>query len=108
MLMAIYVLSGGLYLVAAYESGFRGALGGLLTFTMTLGFVCWVTIVNLFYLLMQIVIAAEDCGVAKARRHMGAFVPQQRRGGSLGFRVVPAVVVAAPGVSLLATAAPGL
>jgi hypothetical protein len=108
MLMAIYVLSGGLYLVAAYESGFRGALGGLLTFTMTLGFVCWITIVNLFYLLMQIVIAAEDCGVAKAWRHMGAFVRQQRRGVSLVFGVVLALVVAATGVSLLATAALGL
>ena len=74
MLMAIYLVSGGLYLVAAYESGFRGDLGGLLTFVMTVGFVCWITIINLMYLLMQIVIAAEDCSVAKAWRHMGAFV----------------------------------
>src|SRR4051812_37102235 len=38
MLMAVYLVSGVLYLVAAYESGFRGDLGGLLTFLMTLGF----------------------------------------------------------------------
>jgi len=108
MLMAIYLVSGGLYLVAAYESGFRGDLGGLLTFIMTVGFVCWITIVNLFYLLMQIVIAAEDCSVARAWRHMGIFVSQQRRGVSMVFGVVLALVVAATGVSLLATAALGL
>ena len=108
ILMAVYVVSGGLYLVAAYESGLRGDLGGLLTFTMTVGFVCWITIVNLFYLLTQIVIAAEDCSVAKAWRHVGAFVRQQRRGVSLVFGVVLALVIAATGVSLLATAALGL
>ena len=108
MLMAIYLVSGGLYLVAAYESGFRGDLGGLLTFVMTVGFVCWITIINLMYLLMQIVIAAEDCSVAKGWRHMGAFVRQQRRGVSLVFGVILALVVAATGVSFLATAALGL
>jgi len=108
MLMAIYLASGVVYLVGAYESGVRGDLGGLLTFIMTVGFVCWITIVNLFYLLMQIVIAAEDCSVARAWGHMGAFLRQQRRGVSLVFAVVLALVVAATGVSLLATAALGL
>jgi hypothetical protein len=108
MLMAIYLLSGGTYLVMAYESGFRGDLGGLLTFTMTLGFVCWITLVNLVYLLMQIVIAAENCSVARAWRHMGAFVRQERRDVSIVFGVVLALVIAATGVSLLATAALGL
>lgn len=108
MLMAIYAVSGGLYLVAAYESGFRGDLGGLLTFLMTVGFVSWITIVNLVYLLMQIVIAAEDCSVAKAWPRMAAFVRQQLRSLSIVFGVVLALVVAATGVSLLATAALGL
>jgi hypothetical protein len=108
MLMAIYLVSGGVYLGAAYESGVRGDLGGLLTFVMTVGFVCWITIVNLFYLLMQIVIATEDCGVARAWGHLGAFLRQQRRGVGIVFGVVLALVVAATGVSLLATAALGL
>jgi len=108
MLMGIYLVSGALYLVAAYESGFRGDLGGLLTFVMTVGFVSWITVINLVYLLMQIVIAAEDCSVAKAWRFMLAFVRQQRRGVSTVFGVVLALVVAATGVSLLATAALGL
>ncbi len=108
MLMAIYLASGVVYLVGAYESGVRGDLGGLLTFIMTVGFVCWITIVNLFYLLMQIVIAVDDCSVARAWGHMGAFLRQQRQGVSLVFAVVLALVVAATGVSLLATAALGL
>jgi len=108
ILMAVYLVSGSLYLAAAYESGFRENLGGLLTFLMTVGFVCWITIVNLVYLLMQIVIAAEDCSVARAWRHMGTFVRQQRRGVSTVFAVIMALVLAATGVSLLATAALGL
>ena len=108
MLMGIYLASGALYLVAAYESGFRGDLGGLMTLVMTIGFVAWITIVNLVYLLMQIVIAAENCSVAKAWRYMVAFVRHQRRAVSTVFGVVLALVIAATGVSLLATAALGL
>ena len=108
MLMGVYLVSASLYLAAAYESGFRGDLGGLLTLVMTAGFVSWITIVNLIYLLMQIVIAAEDCSVAKAWRHVVAFIRQQRRDVSTVFGVILALVIAATGVSLLATAALGL
>ena len=108
MLMGVYVVSGSSYLGAAYESGIRGDIGGLLTFVMTVGFVAWITIVNLVYLLMQIVIAAEDCSVAKAWRHVIAFVRHQRRRVSAVFGVILALVIAATGVSLLATAALGL
>jgi hypothetical protein len=76
ILMAVYLVSAGFYLAAAYESGVRGDLGGVLTLVMTIGFVSWITIVNLVYLLMQIVVAAEDCSVAKAWSRMGAFVRQ--------------------------------
>ena len=103
MLMAVYLVSGGVYLGAAYESGLRGDLGGLLTLVMTGGFVCWITLVNLYYLLMQIVIAADDCSIAKAWRRVSVFVREQRRGVSAVFGVVLALVVAATGVSLLAT-----
>jgi hypothetical protein len=108
ILMGAYLVSGSFYLVAAYESGVRGDIGGLLTFVMTIGFVAWITIINLVYLLMQIVIAAEDCSVAKAWRHVIAFVRHQRRSVSAVFGVILALVIAATGVSLLATAALGL
>jgi len=108
ILMGAYLVSGSLYLVAAYESGIRGDIGGLLTLVMTTGFVAWITIINLIYLLMQIVIAAEDCSVAKAWRRVIAFVRHERRGVSTVFGVILALVIAATGVSLLATAALGL
>jgi len=108
MLMAVYGVSGAIYLAAAYESGIRGYVNGLLTLTISITFVCWITVVNLVYLLMQISIAVEDCSVAKAWRFVGAFVRQQLRGVSAVFLVVLALVVAATGVSLLATAALGL
>jgi hypothetical protein len=108
MLMGVYLVSGSFYLGAAYESGTRGDVGGLLTLVMTIGFVAWITIINLVYLLMQIVIAAEDCSVAKAWPHLLSFVRNQRRRLSTVFGVILALVIAATGVSFLATAALGL
>jgi hypothetical protein len=86
----------------------HGYVNGLLTLTITVTFVCWITIINLVYLLMQIIIAAENTSVAKAWRFVGAFIRHQRRGVGEVFLVVLALVVAATGVSLLATAALGL
>ena len=43
ILMAVYLVSAGFYLAAAYESGVRGDLGGVLTLVMTIGFVSWIT-----------------------------------------------------------------
>ena len=108
MLMAVYLVSGGLYLAAVYETGLHGDLRGLLAVLVTAGFVCWITLANLAYLLLQIVIAADDCSVAAAWRRVGSFVRRQRRGVSAVFGVVLALVIAATGVSLLATAALGL
>jgi hypothetical protein len=108
MLMAVYLVSGTVYLVSAYQSGFRGSFGGLVTFAITVAFVCWITIVNFVYLLMQIVIAAEDCSVAKAWPRTAAFVRQQLKGVGAIFGVILGLVIAATGVSFLATAALGL
>ena len=108
LLMAMYLVSGGLYLTAAYEWGLQRDSGGLVTLGLTVGFVCWITLVNLVYLLMQIVMAADDCSVAKAWPRLAAFVRQERRGVGAVFAVVLALVIAATGVSLLATAAFGL
>ena len=108
LLMALYLASGVAYLASAYEASFRGEAVGLLTLMLTIAFVCWITLVNFIYLLMQIVMAADDCGVAKAWSRVGAFVRHERRGVGAVFGVVLALVVAATGVSLLATAALGL
>jgi hypothetical protein len=107
ILMAVYVASGGGYLAAALASG--GPSGGLGMMALaTAAFVVWITLVNLCYLLMQIVIAADDCGVASAAGRVGAFVRRERRPVAAVFLVVLALVVFATGASLLATAGLGL
>jgi hypothetical protein len=107
MLAAVYVASGAAYLTAVFAG--RGAGERWLTTAMlTGGFVAWITIVNLVYLLMQIVIAADDCSVASAGRRVAAFVRRQRRDVVAVFLVVLVLVVCATGASLLATAALGL
>src|SRR5262245_19790648 len=65
VLMGVYLASGGLYfgLVSASRNGGDGLLvAGLFTVV----FVAWITIVNFLYLLVQIVIAADDCSVMAA------------------------------------------
>jgi hypothetical protein len=106
VLMAVYLASGGLYLVfvLASRAGGHWAVATLVTGA----FVAWITIVNLVYLLMQIVIAADDCGVASAWNRVAAFVRRRRRDVAAVFLVVLALVVFATGASLLATAALGL
>jgi hypothetical protein len=107
MLMAVYVLSAAAYLGAVIGS--RAAGGGWAIAALFTGaFVAWITVVNLGYLLMQIVIAAEACTVAAAWRHVGALVRRQRAAVAAVFFVVLAVVVFAYGASLLATTALGL
>jgi len=106
VLMAAYVVSGlGFLTVVANR---EPAEGWGLTAAVTVVFVAWITIVNLVYLLVQIVIAADDCGVAAAARRVAAFLRHERRKVAAIFLLVLALVVAATGASLLATAALGL
>jgi hypothetical protein len=106
MLMGVYLLSGAgfLALVARNEPGERWSLTALLT----AAFVVWITVVNLLYLLAQVVVAADDCTVATAFSRVAAFVRRERRHVGTVFLLVLALIVAATGASVLATAALGL
>src|SRR5688572_14164996 len=77
ILMGVYLLSGAgfLTLVARNEPGEAWSLTALLT----AAFVVWITVVNLLYLLLQIVVAADDCTVAAAFSRVAAFVRRERR-----------------------------
>jgi hypothetical protein len=106
ILMGVYAASGSAYLALVFA---RPAIGGwLLAALTTTGFVVWITLVNFVYLLMQIVIAAEDCSVAAAAPLVLMFMRQRRREVAAVFLVVLALAVFATGASLLATAALGL
>lgn len=105
LLMGVYVASGGAYVAAVMAS--RGAGWGVAAL-LTGGFVGWITVVNLIYLLMQIVIAADDCSVGSAATRVGVFVRRERRPVLAVFLVILGLVVFAQGASLLVTAALGL
>jgi hypothetical protein len=101
-LMGVYLLSGGAYLaLLARTAGDNWGLAALLT----VAFVSWITIVNLFYLLTQIVIAADDCSVGTAALRVMAFLKRRPRAVGSVFLVILGLVVLATGASVLATAA---
>jgi hypothetical protein len=106
-LMAVYLMSGATYLFVVLASRATGEGWGL-TALFTALFVCWIALVNLLYLLLQIVIAADDCGVIGAMRRVVAFVRAETKRIAAVFGVVLALVVCATGASILATAALGL
>ena len=101
-LMAVYLLSGSAYFAllarTATESWGVAAL-------LTVAFVAWVSVVNLFYLLTQIVIAADNCSVAVAIRRVSAFLRRQSRPVGGVFLIILGLVALATGASVLATAA---
>jgi hypothetical protein len=106
ILMTAYTASAAGYL--ALVANRPPAEGWSPTAIITALFVVWVTIVNLLYLLTQIVIAADDCSVATALRRMLAFLRHDRWNVAAIFLLVLGLVIAATGASLLATAALGL
>jgi hypothetical protein len=106
-LITIYVLTGGAYVAAVLTSRSAGDSWGM-TALLTAGFVAWITILNFVYLLVQMVIAAEDCNVTTAARRVGRFLRRARGPVAAVFAVVLGIVVFATGASLMATAALGL
>jgi len=104
-LMIVYVLSGLALLATAVVEGPDGLL---VTAAASILFVLWITAVNLLYLLAQIVMAAEGCGVGIACRRaigFGRRVPRT----VLGVCVVTlGLVVLATAASLVAATALGL
>jgi hypothetical protein len=106
VLMAIYLGSGAAYFGVVATRAF-GESWWVATLVVVV-FVLWTTLVNLLYLLVQIVIAADDCGVAAAARRVLAFVRHERRLVIGVFGVMLAMVALATGASLLAFTALGL
>ena len=81
-----------LVLVASRDPG----EGWSLTALLTLAFVLWITVVNLLYLLVQIVVAADDCSVATAGRRVAAFLRRERGDVGRVFLLVLALISARP------------
>jgi hypothetical protein len=105
LLMGLYLTSGLGFLAVVAAS--RSAGWGV-TALVTAGFVAWITLINLVYLLTQIVIASDGCSVTSAIPRASAFIRRERRTVGGVFAVVLALVVCATGASILATTLLGL
>jgi hypothetical protein len=107
-LMLVYAVSTAGYLafvLLGYRAATEGALfvGWTFVAAMAAGaLVVWITGVNLVYLLVQIVVAAEDTGVVDAVRAVSGFIRREFRDLGGIFLVVLAMVIAATFASALA------
>jgi hypothetical protein len=107
ILMAVYGASAAGYFGLVMASRSAGESWGM-TALFTAGFVAWITVVNLLYLLTQIVMAADDCSVGVAAARVIAFLRHERGIVIRVFLVILALVVGATGASFVATGLLGL
>lgn len=105
VLLAAYAISGVVYFRVVFGAGTAGAWASAAAATGTL--VVWITLVNLLYLLAQVVLAAEDCSVLAACRRVVMLVARAWPAVLRVCGLVLAVVAGATVASLLATAALG-
>jgi hypothetical protein len=109
LLTLVYAIMGAAYVALVFGPSISQALDSPLTVTVaSLSLFVAVTLVNFLYLLMQIVMAAEDCGVFAAIPHVGRLL--RRRWKELGqvLAAILALVLMATGASILATTQLGL
>ena len=87
----------------------RGPFVGwtLVASTISIALVLGVTVINLLYLLTQLVVASENCSVASAAARVGRFLSLEHRRVAAVFVVMLAVVGLATMASILATAGLG-
>jgi len=111
-LILVYLASAAAYL-AVLLRGAEWFTGGRLGWTAVAGIgstvlVLWVTLVNFVYLLIQMVVVVENCGVRTAARRVGRFLRAEPMLTFGVFGVVLLLVVGATIVSVIATTSLGL
>ena len=112
ILILVYVASAAAYL-AVLMRGADWFDGGRLGWTAIAGIgstvlVVWVTLVNFFYLLIQMVVVVEDCSVRAATRRVVKFLRAEPKLTLGAFGVVLLLVAGATIVSVIATTSLGL
>lgn len=112
ILILSYVVSGGAYLAFLF-GGYGSFVNSRLGWTAVAGIasallVTWITLTNFLYLLIQMVVAVENCSVRAAARRAMSFLRAEPRHVFGVFGVVLLLVVGATVVSLVATTSLGL
>ena len=107
-LMVVYGLSTVVSL--AFVFGPRQDSGDwrMLAAVASLALVAWITVVNFFYLLFQVVIATDDVGVREAAGGVARLIRHDFRNVSLVFVATFVLVILTTAASILATTALGL
>jgi hypothetical protein len=113
VLLTIYALSGGGYLLlvvwALRSAGDDPRVGWTAIAAILSGsLIAWITVVNLGYLLMQMTVAAENCGLRDAASRAAVFLGRERRAVAMVFAVVLSLVAFATVASMVASAGLGL
>lgn len=108
-LTVVYAVLAGGYMALVFGPPATAALDGPLAVTLaSLALIVAVTLVNFVYLLLQIVVAAEDCGVWEAVPYVARLLRRRTRALGQVLAAILALMLMATGVSILATAALGL
>jgi hypothetical protein len=108
-LFAAYAVAGGAYVSVVFGPLWRdGAVWPYAAAAASTALVVTITLVNLGYLLVQIVIVADDLSVGSAARRVGALLRAAPVGVAGIFGAALALVMLATAASILATAALGL
>jgi len=114
LLMVVYALAAAGYL-AFVAYGYRFAEGRALmigwTFIAAVAaamVVAAITIVNFLYLLLQIVMAAEDCHVLEAVPHVARLIRRRTKELAVVLSAILGLMLLSTGASILATTALGL
>ena len=113
-LLAVYGVSGALYVaLAVHAYNAPAGAGALIGWTIvaavgTVGFFCWITIVNVVYVLIQMVMATDDCPARVAAARVAAFLRARLHDVAAVVGLVLALVVLATIASIVAAAGLGL
>lgn len=109
-LLAVYLLSGGLYLGVVFggyravsETGFAAGWT-VVAAVCSVVLLFWITVVNLLYLLLQMTMAIEDCSVRNAVGVVVAFLESRGRDVAVVFLLLLGLALLAATASFVATA----
>ena len=103
-----YALIGAAYIAFLFGST-NSALDNPIAVTLaSLSVLVAITLVNFIYLLLQIVIAAEDCAVLEAVPHVARLLRRRTQALALVLAAILALMLMATAASILATTALGL
>jgi hypothetical protein len=113
LLIAVYAIVAVVYVAAVLTSyqvvANRGLFVGwtMVASVISVALVLGLTVINLLYLLTQLIVASENCGVRCAMAHVGRFLSRQGGQIAMVFLVMLLVVGLATMASILATAGLG-